>query len=94
MQTTLLTLQQDLQTYQLTWPEGYTFRNGRLYYFGLTSPESKVKGEEQCFNHNRDTVWSIREEDELNWIFQQGTDKTAIWIPFKINTKYNAVMDS
>ena len=94
MQTTLLTLQQDLQTYQLTWPEGYTFRNGRLYYFGLTSPESKVKGEEQCFNHNRDTVWSIREEDELNWIFQQGTEKTAIWIPFKIDTRYNAATDS
>ena len=94
MQQTLLTLQQELQNYQLTWPEGYTFNNGRLYYFDLTSPGSKVNGEEQCFAHHRDKVWSIREDDELNWIFQQGTVKTAIWIPFTINIRYNVVMDS
>ena len=59
MQQTLLTLQQELQNYQLTWPEGYTFNNGRLYYFDLTSPGSKVNGEEQRFAHHRDKVWSI-----------------------------------
>ena len=56
IQAALRTLDTDLREYTLTWPEGYTFKNGRLYDFQFKEPGNKVSGEEQCFTHGRDQV--------------------------------------
>ena len=94
IQAALRALDTDLRKYTLTWPEGYTFKNGRLYDFQFKEPGNKARGEEQCFTHGRSKVWNIQQEDELNWIFHEEVTKTAIWIPYIINKKYNVMMDS
>ena len=91
---TLGDLKQDLAKYTLKWLGDHTFNNGRLFsFFDALGTEEEAKS--NCINIGG-KLWTIKEEDHLNWIFlqleDQGLDGTLIWLDFVLKSPLDEIL--